>query len=88
MLIRRAALFAASCLLTSCATPSPPRVIPPSLCTTVERPALLPEGAGIVQPVTPEEKLATRLFLGWVADSLGIGKANADRAETARGLCE
>ena len=43
----------------------------------------MPEGASIVQPVTDEERTATALFLGWVAESLGIGAENADRAERA-----
>lgn len=88
MLIRKVALFAISSLLTSCATPSsPPRPIPPSLCTEVERVKPLPDGAGIVQPVTEDEREATRLFLTWVAESLSIGGANANKAETAKGLC-
>jgi len=85
--IRKVALSACSCLLTSCATPSPPRAIPPSLCTSVERTAAMPAGAGIVQPVTEEERNATREFLLWVSDALSIGEANANRAETAKGLC-
>lgn len=47
----------------------------------------MPEGASIVQPVTEAEKDATRLFLSWVAESLGVGEENADRAETARKAC-
>lgn len=47
----------------------------------------MPAGAGIVQPVTPGEKDATRLFLGWVAESLGIADENAAKAETARKAC-
>lgn len=47
----------------------------------------LPDGAGIVQPVTEDEREATRLFLTWVAESLSIGGANANKAETAKGLC-
>lgn len=71
-------------LLTGCVTPSPsPPALPPSLCTTVERAPAMPEGASIVQPVTDEERTATALFLGWVAESLGIGAENADRAERA-----
>lgn len=43
----------------------------------------MPEGASIVQPVTEEEREAVALFLNWIAESLGIGDANADRAERA-----
>ena len=87
MLIRKAALFVSLSLLASCATPSNPSPVPPSSCTKVRRATPMPDGASIVQPVTAEEKNATRLFLGWVAESLGIGEENADRAETARKAC-
>lgn len=87
MLIRKAALFVSLSLLTSCATPSNPSPLPPSACTTVRRAAPLPAGAAIVAPVTEAEKDATRLFLSWVAESLGIGEENADRAETAKKAC-
>jgi hypothetical protein len=43
----------------------------------------MPEGASIVQPVTEEERAASALFLNWVAERLGIGESNADRAERA-----
>jgi len=43
----------------------------------------MPEGASIVQPVTDEEKTATTLFLGWVAEVLSSDGRNADRAERA-----
>lgn len=73
--------------LFSCATHSNPTPLPPSLCTTVRHVEPMPAGAGIVQPVTPEEKDATRLFLSWVAESLGIADENAAKAETARKAC-
>ena len=87
MLTRKAVLFASLFLLASCATPSSLSPLPPSSCTTVRRAAPMPEGASIVQPVTEAEKDATRLFLSWVAESLGVGEENANRAETARKAC-
>lgn len=41
----------------------------------------MPEGASIVQPVTDEERTATGLFLGWVAEILSAEDRNASRAE-------
>lgn len=76
--------FAICCLLISCAKPSVrPPTLPPDLCTPVSRAAPMPEGASIVQPVTPAERVATALFLNWVSESLGTGDQNADRAERA-----
>lgn len=87
-MIRKAVLFVSLSLLASCATPSSPDPLPPSTCTTVRRASPLPDGAAIVQPVTEEEKAATRSFLSWVAESLSIGEENADRAETAKKACK
>ena len=83
MSIRKAALCAISLALTSCATPSSPDRLSPSLCTTVQRAPALPDGAGIVQPVTEEERSATRAFLNWVAEVVASDNRNADRAERA-----
>jgi len=84
MSILKAALFAICFLLTSCgARFAQPPTLPPSLCTTVERAPQMPDGASIVQPVTEEEKTATGLFLGWVAEILRSDDRNADRAERA-----
>lgn len=47
----------------------------------------MPEGAGIVQPVTEAEQNAARIFLTWVAESLSIGEENADKAEKAKAAC-
>jgi hypothetical protein len=87
MLIRKAALCVTLCLLTSCGTLSSPNPLPPSLCTTVRRAPTLPDGAGIVQPVTETEKAATRSFLTWMAEVVSIGDENAARAETAKKAC-
>ena len=86
MSIPKAALCASLCLLTSCATPSSPELLP-SECVAVQRAPPLPDGAGIVQPVTEEERSATRLFLNWVAEVVSIGEMNADRAEHGRRAC-
>lgn len=84
MSIRKAALFVSLCLLTSCGTQSahPPK-LPPDLCTQVERPQPMPEGASIVQPVTEEERAATALLLNWVGGLWSNANHNADRAERA-----
>lgn len=47
----------------------------------------MPDGAGVVAPVTEAEKDATRALLGWVADVLDWGRENEGRARTARGAC-
>lgn len=86
MWIPKAALCASLCLLTSCATRSSP-VRLPSECVAVERAPPLPDGAGIVAPVTEDEQSATRLFLNWVAEVVAIGEANAARAEYRRHGC-
>lgn len=87
MSILKAALCASLCLLTSCATRSSPSDPLPSECVTVQRAPPLPDGAGIVAPVTEAERSATRLFLNWVAEVVSIGEANADRAEAGRRGC-
>lgn len=48
---------------------------------------MLPDDAGIVQPITDAERDASRAFLGWVDEVLDWGRVNADRAETARKAC-
>lgn len=87
MLIRKAALCASLFLLASCAKPSSPPLLPPSLCTEVRAEPALPEGAGLVAPVTDAEKDATREMLGWVAEVLDWGRENESRARTTQGLC-
>lgn len=71
----------------ACATRSSPAPLPPSLCADVRAEPLLPDTAGIVQPVTPEERDATRAFLNWTAEVLDWGRENANRAETAKKAC-
>jgi len=44
----------------------------------------MPDDASIVQPVTGEEKAATRSFLTWVAEVVGVAGENTDRAERAK----
>lgn len=80
MSILKAALCASLFLLTSCATPSSHTPLP-SECVAVERAPPVPDGVGIVAPVTEKERSATRLFLNWVAEVVSIGEANADRLE-------
>jgi hypothetical protein len=48
---------------------------------------VLPDEAGIVQPVGPEQVEATAAFLTWVAEALDWGRENASRAEGARKHC-
>ena len=87
MLIRKAVLCASLFLLASCAKPSSPTLPPPSLCTEVRAAPVLPEGAGLVAPVTDGEKDATRAMLGWVSEVLDWGREGWSRAGTARELC-
>lgn len=47
-----------------------------------------PAGASIVAPVTVEERAATGLFLGWVADVLDVAAQNEARARLAKAACE
>lgn len=87
MLIRKAVLCASLFLLASCAKPSSPTLLPPSLCVEVRAEPALPDGAGLVAPVTDAEKAATREMLGWMAEVLDWGRENESRARTARELC-
>lgn len=43
----------------------------------------MPDGASVVQPVTPEEKEAFALMFGWVSSLWSNANENADRAERA-----
>jgi hypothetical protein len=80
--------LALGCLmLASCAKPSSPTHLPPSLCAEVRPEPVIPNGAGIVQPVTEAEVEAVAGFLGWVSEALDWGRENAARAETARRHC-
>ena len=45
---------------------------------------MLPDGAGIVQPVTEEERGATRLFLTFTASVLDWGREGWRQREEAR----
>ncbi len=87
MLTPKAALCASLFLLASCAKPSSPPLLPPSLCTEVRAEPELPDGAGVVAPVTDAERDATREMLGWVAEVLDWGRENEARARTTKGLC-
>jgi len=80
-------LLLACLMLASCAKPSSPTPLPPSLCNEVRPEPTLPDGAGLVQPVTPSDREAVGVFLGWVAEALEWGRENAQRAESARKMC-
>jgi len=88
MSIPKAALCASLFLLASCAKPSNPPLLPPSLCTEVRPEPQLPDGAGLVAPVTDAEKDATRDLLAWASEVLDWGREGWGRAGTARELCE
>lgn len=87
MSTRKAVLFVSLSLLASCATPSSPPLLPPSVCTTLRTEPRLPDGAGVVAPVTEAEKQATREMLGWVSEVLDWGREGWGRAKTAREAC-
>jgi len=87
MSIPKAVLCASLFLLASCAKPSSPPLLPPSLCVEVRAEPELPDGAGLVAPVTDAEKDATREMLGWMAEVLDWGRENEARARTTKGLC-
>lgn len=84
-LSRAAVLGAISLALMSCATPSSPTLLPPSVCVETQ-PEPLIEG-GLVQAVTPEEQEAQATFLQSVAAILDWGRTGWDRAETAKKAC-
>lgn len=73
--------------LTSCAKPSSLVPLPPSLCAETRPEPVLPDTAGIVQPVTDEERTQTSAFLNWTAEVLDWGRQGWDRAETAKKAC-
>lgn len=96
-MIRKVALFASLSILASCSTPSPPRptVDPPKplacdprLESDVPATPKPPAGASIVQPVTMEERAATSLFLGWVAELADVAGQNERRSRLAKAECE
>lgn len=78
------ALCGLSLTLTACATPSSPPLLSPDLCTKPEAEPVIPDGAGIVQPVTDEERQANRLFLGFTAAVLDWGREGWRQREEAR----
>lgn len=71
----------------SCAKPSSPTLLPPSLCTEVRAEPVLPSEAGLVAPADDAERDAYRAFLNWTAEVLDWGRENAARAETAKQAC-
>lgn len=77
--------------LASCATHSSPPVHPerppPEVCAAVQPEPALPAGAGIVQPVTDEERAATSATLTWVGQVLDWGRALAARAQKTVSWC-
>ena len=85
-LSRAVVLAGLSSILLSCAKPSSPTLLPPSVCLPVEAEPLI-EG-GLVQAVTPEEIEAQSAFLQSIAGILDWGRAGWKRAETAKGVCK
>lgn len=71
----------------SCAKPSSPTLLPPSLCTSVRSEPVLPSEAGLVAPADAAERDAYRAFLNWTAEVLDWGRENQARAETAKKAC-
>lgn len=75
-------------LLASCATPSKPPVLAPSVCVEREPEPVLPDGASIVAPVTEEERAGTRLMLNFVSEVILWGRRGWDQADRARKACK
>lgn len=86
-MIRKAVLCVSLCLLASCAKPSSPTMLPPSVCVDSQPEPRLPDGAGFVAPVTEAEKEAFRESLGWVAEVLDWGRLGWATVETAKKAC-
>ncbi len=89
--MKRIMLIVCTCAsLASCAKPSSlPPLLTPDLCTKPEPEPVLPDGAGIVQPVTDEERAASRLFLAFVGAALDWGREGwRQRQEAARQGCK
>lgn len=93
-MIRPVVLFAASCLLSACATLSPraidaPRPAPQACdpLLTAEAPPEPPVQGSIVQPATDEERAATALFLEGEARARDWGREGWARAGVARRRC-
>lgn len=80
-------------MLASCATRSSlgPDVAPPKppaeVCAPVAAEPLLPDTAGLPQPVTQAEKDAMTAFLGWGAQWGDWGRALAARAQKTVSWC-
>lgn len=85
-------------ILASCATRSIPPPLPvkppaPAACDPrlqAEIPAIPdpPAGASIVAPATMDERVASSLFLTWVADLRDVAVQLAGRAGLAKTECE
>ena len=86
-------------MLTSCAAhlsppaaepvqPVKPRACDPRLETRVPDIPVQPQGATVVEPVTPAEKLATALHLDWVAAVLDVAGQLRERSLAAKSECE
>jgi len=94
-MIRRAALIAASFLLSACATRSPPPTeaiaAPAPLACDPRLVAPLPDEppvrGGLVQPSTLEEREAVAAFLTGEAEARAWGREGWARAAEAREAC-
>lgn len=64
-----------------------PMACPISTVAELPREPVMPEGAGIVQPVTDQEKQATEEFLLWLFDYGAWAREAAARLGEARAWC-
>lgn len=93
--LRALTVCAASLVLTSCATlwgkpqtatvaPSKP---PASVCAALPERPRVPDGAGIPEPITPEERKATEAYLTFLGELGDWGNVLAARLTDAQKGC-
>ena len=81
-----------SMILTACAhNPSAPTVAPPrpppEVCAQPPAEPVLPDAAGLVAPVTDDERAAQEAFLRWDSQTLDWGRALAHRSAAWVAFC-
>jgi hypothetical protein len=92
-MMRPIALFCAGLALAACQTvpdlpPPAPIACPPSLVQPIEGQPLLPDGATVPRPTTPEEAEGLAQFLDHIAKLAAWGRTGWSRATTAKTFCE
>ena len=91
-ILRFLLVFSSVSALTACAhNPSAPTVAPlrppPEVCAQPPAEPVLPDSAGLVAPVTDDERAAQEAFLRWDSQILDWGRALAHRSAAWVAFC-